>query len=298
MNRKTKMKTKEDYISYALELGMATEADFPLNPEVVRELTDAFRVQHGFSKAKTFEVYPSPMAVIRAYRHLPAEDRPTANNAYYGQHDASWLIPALYEREVNGDTEKIKGVKHLIELCKHVGWFWLDETRTLVSKKPVRLSLRDKASGIKVLHHAHEPAMLFEDGSGVYAVDGVRVPKEFLPAFKSRDPQQFLKVSNAEVRAALLSTLGADLVDVLRTTTLDEETLETPTPEGYVPLKYRLLSFELEDSTRTYLEMTCPSKGSRHVEAVPPTCRTVANALSWREDGVIQDTYTLPKIRS
>lgn len=46
---------------------------------------------------------------------------------------------------------------------------------------------------------------------------------------------------------------------------------------------YELLWLGLEDGrTRPYLKMKNPSIGVYHIEGVHPTCRTVRQALNWR----------------
>lgn len=269
----------------ALRIGLATDQGF--DAELVRKLTDKHRELHGFSKAKVFKVYPSPSACQRENLHKGVD----AASAFYGQTDISWLILAEAGEKVYGKKGLVAPLKYLLELTKHVGWFWMSEEETLVTPKPSEIHLLKKANGVSVLHNPKGLALAYKDGTGVYAVDGVRVPLEDQPAFLSQDPKQYLQVKNAEVRSALLRSLSPEEF----VTALEPKVLQTLTL-GPQELKYSLLEITLDGQRRVYLDMTCPSKGTRHVEAVPPETASVEAALAWREED--DGSYQIPELRT
>lgn len=267
----------------ALKIGLATDQGF--DAERIRKLTDKHRELHGFSKTKIFKVYPSPSACQRENLHKGVD----AASAFYGQTDISWLILAEACEKVYGKKGLVAPLKYLLELTKHVGWFWMSEEETLVTPKPSEIHLLKKANGISVLHNPKGLALAYRDGTGVYAVDGVRVPLEDQPAFLSQDPKQYLQVKNAEVRSALLRSLTPEeFVTALEPKVLVQTKIQN--------LKYSLLEITLDGKRRVYLDMTCPSKETRHVEAVPPETTSVEGALAWREED--DGSYQVPELRT
>ena len=87
------------------------------------------------------------------------------------------------------------------------------------------------------------------------------------------DPKIILKENNAEVRREIVRKIGIErLCQKLNAKVLDKQ--------GDV---YELLNLDLgENLIRPYLKMRNPSIGTFHVEGVSPDCKTVQEALNWR----------------
>jgi hypothetical protein len=123
------------------------------------------------------------------------------------------------------------------------------------------------------LHNETGPSVLYADGFSVYSLNGVRVHKEIVetPA-EQIDPQIVMKETNAEIRREIVRKIGVErLCQKLGADVLDKQ--------GH----YELLNLSLgENRKRPYLKMLNPSIGTWHVEGVHPDCKSVEEALNWR----------------
>lgn len=294
MKIKTLTKSQEEALARYRELGIkiGMKADPSIDEEKVRELTDAHRVLCGLQPAEVFTVMDSPFAACTDGRN--------PGNALYGQHDISWLSFYLFFRVECGLTEETDAVKYLIELASHVGWMWMNETTTTVTRRPSEIHTRrvnvEDGSTLDVLHNTDAMALQYVDGTGVYALNGIRIPKEYhwvitTPA-DSLDMQKVLGIQNTEIRTEVLKKIGIEKAfDSLKKKLLDEGEVATG---GH----YSLYKVYLGEKERVYLQGNCPSKGDLFFEAVPPECSTITEALSWREEGTITLDYTPPMVRT
>ena len=76
---------------------------------------------------------------------------------------------------------------------------------------------------------------------------------------------------NAEIRAKMIK--GTGLVQFL--SQVQAKTIEKKND-------YELLNFSFDGQYRPYLKMLNPSTGTWHIEGVHPKCRTINEALHWR----------------
>ena len=125
-----------------------------------------------------------------------------------------------------------------------------------------------------VLHRDGGPAVEYSDGFAVYSLNGVRVDKDLacLPSGKL-DPAGFSKIDNAEVRREFVRKVGVErIVQATGATCVDKQG------------DYELLMVDLKGQTGRwpYLKMKNPSIGVWHLEAVGQECKTVAEALKFR----------------
>ena len=116
--------------------------------------------------------------------------------------------------------------------------------------------------------------MAYGDGLSVWALNGVRVPKVLAetPAEKL-NCAEWITNANAEVRREFVRKVGAERVlHKLGSTVLDKKG------------DYELHAIDLRGSTGKWpaLKMLNPSIGIWHVEWVDKACKTVAQALAWR----------------
>lgn len=123
------------------------------------------------------------------------------------------------------------------------------------------------------LHSNKGPALLYKDGSGVYSLNGIRVPKEIAllkPEEITKDI--ILKQENADYRREIVRKLtGKQLIDVLNPKVIDSK------------YGYELFSIDLGDERkRPFLKMQNPSINAVHVEGVLPETKTVEDALEYR----------------
>ena len=124
------------------------------------------------------------------------------------------------------------------------------------------------------LHADNGPAVSWPDGEEQYFfLNGVHVPRELVESPANEiDPRLLLSERNAAVRREIVRKVGI-------------ERLCAGLNAQYVDRvgNYELLLLDLQDGRiRPYLKMKNPSIGVYHIEGVAPECRTVAEALAWR----------------
>lgn len=123
------------------------------------------------------------------------------------------------------------------------------------------------------LHSDTEMAIYWRDGYGEYYLNGVSVEEKIVmtPAEKI-DPKLVLTEKNAEVRREIVRKIGVEkLCDKLGAKVIDMKD------------NYELLNLDLgENRMRPYLKMINPSIGTYHIEGVHPECKTVQEAITWR----------------
>lgn len=146
--------------------------------------------------------------------------------------------------------------------------FWLTDAEVIALSRPIV-----QLEGERV-HSDHGPAVRWPEGEEEYFVlHDVRVPREIVETPASElDPQLILRERNAEVRREIVRKIGIERVcEGLNAKCLDSQG------------NYELLLLDIQDGRlRPYLKMKNPSIGVYHIEGVAPECRTVAEALAWR----------------
>jgi hypothetical protein len=123
------------------------------------------------------------------------------------------------------------------------------------------------------LHRDGGPALVYPDGFGLWRLNGVSVP-EWLAAKPADqiDPTEILRVPNAEVRREFVRKVGI--------TRICEATKARVVSSCGL---YELLELDLSDGRRRpFLRMQNPSVDVVHIEGVHPSCRTVQEALNYR----------------
>jgi|GEM_PF-3577106 len=146
--------------------------------------------------------------------------------------------------------------------------FWITEIEVIALARPI-LHLKDGE-----LHSERGPAVHWPDGEEEYFVlNGAHVPREIVETPASElDPRLILRERNTEVRREIVRKIGIERVcDALGAECIDRAG------------NYELLLLDLQDGRhRPFLKMKNPSIGVYHIEGVAPECRTVAEALAWR----------------
>ena len=186
----------------------------------------------------------------------------------FGQHEADPLGVYEFFLQECGFTVCEK-LLPLIHIAKHCGWWLPYREAVIVSERPVEL--HRNADGD--LHRDGGPAVLYGDGWGVWALNGVRVPQQLVETPGDRlNPKLVLTEGNVEIRREIVRKVGVErLCEGLNARVVDARG------------DYELLDLDLRDGRRRpYLKMKNPSIGEYHIEGVPPDCRSVPEALAWR----------------
>jgi hypothetical protein len=124
------------------------------------------------------------------------------------------------------------------------------------------------------LHKDGSAALAYPDGFEIYALNGIRIGKEYVTTPAERlDCRAILTEPNADIRRELIRKVGIErMVSVLPTKKLDKLG------------DYVLLSIDLGGGATDarFLKMLNPSIGVWHLEGVPQECDTVEKSLNWR----------------
>ncbi len=157
-----------------------------------------------------------------------------------------------------------------------------------------------------VPHREDGPAVTWRDGVRSWYLNGVLVPRRIVEASREElQAQEVLKATNAEVRREIVRKigiervcrdLGAQCVDregdyellLLELGLVEDDAVRYDETSGkliFPGLQWNEALGKMEPALprgRPYLKMKNPSTGTYHVEGVHPDCRTVAEALAWR----------------
>lgn len=263
-----------EYREKWLKIGLATG---PLEFEKAKEaLSRCYKVA-GFDPPKKFYRAKSPLDAVKKNVELnPDTDEQEVTTAsfrqIYGSHDASWL--SFYDfmlNEVKLDCcEKLVPLMDLATCC---GWVLPYREYAILQDRPVAIHREDEQ-----LHCDGGAAIEYSDGFSIYCLHGVRVPEWLaVTPMEELDPARLPKIDNAQVRAEFVRKVGIDrVIHKLSKGVIDKEG------------NYELHDLDLGDEEyRPYLKMLNPSVPDIwHVEGVAPECRTVAEALKWRNSGI------------
>jgi hypothetical protein len=146
--------------------------------------------------------------------------------------------------------------------------YWLTPDEVVAAPRPELQLERGR------LHSARGPAISWPGGESYYFLHGAEVVREVVETPASLlDPRMILFERNAQARAEIVRKVGVERVcEALNARRVDAVG------------DYELLMLDLLDGReRPYLKMRNPSvPGVYHIEGVAPHCRTVAEALAWR----------------
>jgi len=201
---------------------------------------------------------------------------------FYGniEWDISWagfydfILNELFEERIG---EFPKFIEYL-EAMKHVHVFIPYKDIVFISDRPIEINLNPQGR----LHADLKPAFQYSDRYSLFYLNGVRVGKEIVQTSSDKLPAELiLKEKNAEVRREIVRKIGTERLCIdLKAECIDKMD------------DYELLILDLKDGRkRPYLKMKNPSIDTIHIEGVHPDCKTVAQALAFRNG---TPTYVKP----
>ena len=192
----------------------------------------------------------------------------------YGSHDAGCLSYYDYLYQVVG-LQCCEPLTGLIDLAQFCGWWAPYRNMAILQHR--HCELHKNAQG--QLHNPSGLAVKYRDGWGIYRLNGVAVPASIVqtPA-ELLDPMLVLTESNVEIRREIIRKIGVErLVKKIGGTVVDRW-------EEYELIEITIPNTEFKKAH--YLKMKNPSTGTYHIEGVPPTIKTIQEALSWRIGGL------------
>jgi hypothetical protein len=170
------------------------------------------------------------------------------------------------------------------EIAQSCGWWWPYKNICFVSERPLAIRMNEQER----VHSYDKPAIEFRDGWKIYAMNGIRVSQSLVDT-KPEDfsKEQIISEKNADVRREIIRKIGIErTIDLLGARSIDKKKFS-------VGGEYELLMIDYagDGNERPYLRMQNPSIDAIHIEGVAPECRTVEQALIYR-NGL--KTFTLP----
>ena len=160
-----------------------------------------------------------------------------------------------------------KSMKLTMEAVEKFYWFWPMASTAIVCVKPKHLRLAPEG----FLHSTTQYAVEFWDNTKFSVMEGVLVPDDMLRQPENIDIDKIMKIGNAEVTRILIEVVGVrKIVAHYRGRRLDEEG------------NYILWELIINNRSCPHLEMVCNSTGRRYLEGVTPNCKTVNDALIFR----------------
>ena len=223
---------------------------------------------------------PCALFILRPFRSISLIEKEINEQSIDASEGAKTLQEKIafcgfFERELG--VRLHYSMQPLFQLCENCSWWIPCEKEVYVSENPIRAHFRsneyDAQLLIPVLHHDGGPALLYPDGFAVYALNGIRVPREISVTPHSKlDPRLILREPNADVRREIVRKIGIERI----CRDMNAQTIDRFDD-------YELIVLDIGDGKRRpYLKMKNPSIGVYHIEGVPPMITTVKEALSWR----------------
>lgn len=275
-----------EYVKKGLSYGYQTG---PVNKEVAKEKVNALYAKLGLpSPIIHFTSNPKEANIL--VNKLLGQKKQELNTDYIpGNYYLSWLYFYTFIDKELGFNKCILWHYELQCLCESVGWFWPYEKAIIISDFPDTLHMINGR-----LHNTNGPAMVWGDDLKIYSLNGVNFSTALAEKFIIKSnvdirPEDILGIKNVEQRAEVIKKYGINqLFHHLKPVLLDTQGT------------YELYSVPVyADAPRIYLKMNNPSIKEIHIEAVAPECRTVEQALNWRNFGIFdvsKGTFIAPMI--
>ncbi len=122
----------------------------------------------------------------------------------YAQHDAGWLSFYDFFQRYCGLEEVIKPINGLARVAKSAGWWWPFTNAAILTERP-KLLRRNPQNR---LHCEDGPALQYPDGWGIWAWNGVRVPRDLIE--EGWTTERILREENQEIRRCAIERIGWD----------------------------------------------------------------------------------------
>jgi hypothetical protein len=209
-----------------------------------------------------------------------------------GQFEAFWLSYLETFRDYC-DFDRLHG---LVEVAESCAWAWTFPDLVVFCQPPVVINRDERGR----LHCEDGAAVLFADGWGLWAWHGVRVPQRVIESRNGLTVEEALSEQNAEIRRVMLLRIGPQRIEhegALKVLDdVEDDQVEIGTGRDGLPVPVglrgaRLYELPSRDGTPAMrwvalVNSTPESDGGvkRYFLRVPPTSRTVREAVAWTFD--------------
>ena len=235
---------------------------------------DATNAATDDAKNKWFKFDVSGMRRLAAALKLGEFGLKCAEQIYWrcyhgGNQWSAWSSFLTFFRHVVQLKLDYSKFDHWEKLAIHSGPRIMHKEFCMISDRPKTLLV----NALNQPHCEDGPFCEWRDGSALFALNGVRVPEWIVTTPKDKFTRDMiLKEQNADYRREIVRKLGNErMVEVLKPKIADKE------------FGYELYMVELGDNReRPFLRMTNPSINTVHIEGVGPDCKTVREAICYR----------------
>lgn len=134
--------------------------------------------------------------------------RTAVRESFWGQHEVFWIAYYRYCESVLGiqyDAESTEILAHHEQIARSAMWWWPYEGVCVICDRPACVNMRNGR-----LHNEVGGAVMFRDGWGVYAIDGVHVPSWLLNEPERLTVEAIEAMQNVEVRRIMIDRYGQD----------------------------------------------------------------------------------------
>lgn len=185
-----------------------------------------------------------------------------------GHYSCRWVAWATFCR----DVLKYEGFPDITEMVEQVQFgpiYPLENGWVVISDRPTAMNINERG-----LHKDLGPALSYNGGIEIFALNGVEVPKWIVMTPREKlNAKGFAKIENVEQRREFVRKITIDkLIDDLRPDELDHQD------------QYTLYMVDLGKNVGKwpYLRMWNSSERCWHIECVSRECKTVQDANNFR----------------
>jgi hypothetical protein len=198
-------------------------------------------------------------------------------------------------REVGGLTSETERMGGILEIARSAGWWWPFQNAVILTERPTELHMRDGR-----LHNDEGSAILYPDGTGVWALNGLRVDRRLVEQPETLTFSEVRDERNTEIRRHMMDRFGGlrgsaaagawlsagglhpisqtDITDKMQPSGLSIWRLSHKDE----PVLCRLYRAEMpEDEPLVLLTVVCTSTAKEVFLRVPPTMKDAAAARDW-----------------
>ena len=165
--------------------------------------------------------------------------------------------------------------EHYEKASLHSGPRIMHKEFCIISDRPNVLAVNERNQP----HSIQGPFCQWRDGTALYSINGIRVPG-WIAETKKEDftKEMIISEQNVDYRRCIIFKIGIEKAIKL----LGAETVDIY--ESKVGGKYELLMIDYDGrgNKRPYLKMASQSIEADHIEGVHPNCKTVKDALMFR----------------
>jgi hypothetical protein len=160
----------KSYVNKWMNIAYAT---YQPNDEIkINQAINLIYKSHGLN-TPTIHIVDSPIAVLNTFHQITGH-KASISDFCYGQHDAYWLATYDFFYQEIGLEKECRQILPFIKLAQCASWTLIYDEVAIVSKRPIQMHIDENYN----LSNMYDMALTFNDGFGIYAVEGINVPKE------------------------------------------------------------------------------------------------------------------------